>query len=257
MANQQPAHPSQVLGSPFFYYNPETNTDHRPHGLFTTQPNVLGDRSQNQHFQQPMYSQEPMLQGQHQMMYPRPSSSGTHCFVPSQAAHPTQLVTHMASPRPLHQKPAFMYQPDGQRLSLDTECSTPDVFVYPSTPPLSVSGSAISSPPSTCGVLPTPITVPFFGLENIEGVKEGCEGEVQSEILTGGDWTRCCSPPLTPGEYYWFLDKGCSRTRWSTSQSFAISRRTSVILQCCRKRPSARANGCRAGSIHPPALGYC
>ena len=38
-----------------------------------------------------------------------------------------------------------------------------------------------------------------MGLDNIEGVKEGCEGDVQSEILAGGEWTRCCSPPLTPG----------------------------------------------------------
>lgn len=38
-----------------------------------------------------------------------------------------------------------------------------------------------------------------MGLEkNIEGVKEGCQSDVQSEILAGGDWTRCCSPPLTP-----------------------------------------------------------
>ena len=41
-----------------------------------------------------------------------------------------------------------------------------------------------------------------MGLDNIEGVKEGCEGDVQSEILAGGDWTRCCSPPLTPGTFY-------------------------------------------------------
>ena len=41
-----------------------------------------------------------------------------------------------------------------------------------------------------------------MGLDNIEGVKEGCEGDVQSEILAGGDWTKCCSPPLTPGTFY-------------------------------------------------------
>lgn len=35
----------------------------------------------------------------------------------------------------------------------------------------------------------------------MEGVKKGCEGEVKSEILAGGDWTRSCSPPLTPGMY--------------------------------------------------------
>jgi len=38
----------------------------------------------------------------------------------------------------------------------------------------------------------------FYGLEGFEGVKEGCEGEVQSENLAGSDWARCGSPPLTP-----------------------------------------------------------
>jgi uncharacterized Zn-finger protein len=38
----------------------------------------------------------------------------------------------------------------------------------------------------------------FFGLEGFEGVKEGCEGEVQSENLAGGEWARCGSPPMTP-----------------------------------------------------------
>lgn len=36
----------------------------------------------------------------------------------------------------------------------------------------------------------------FFGFE---GVKEGCEGEVQTENLAGGEWARCGSPPMTPG----------------------------------------------------------
>lgn len=39
----------------------------------------------------------------------------------------------------------------------------------------------------------------FFGLENFEGVKDGCHGEVQSENLAGGDWTRCGSPSMTQG----------------------------------------------------------
>lgn len=187
------------MGQPaFFYYNPETSTDHRQQDLFTTQPSTLADGSQIQSFHETVYSQEAMMPGQHQPMYSRPSLSGLQCLVPSQ---PTHLTTQLASPRPLHQKPAFLYHLDGQRLSLNTECHTPDVFVYPSTPPLSVSGSATSSPPSTCGILHTPVTAPFSTLDNIEGVKEGCEGEVQSEILAGGDWTRCCSPPLTPGEF--------------------------------------------------------
>jgi hypothetical protein len=40
----------------------------------------------------------------------------------------------------------------------------------------------------------------FFGLEIFEGVKEGCQGEVQSENLAGGDWARGGSPPMTPGK---------------------------------------------------------
>jgi hypothetical protein len=38
----------------------------------------------------------------------------------------------------------------------------------------------------------------FFSGEGIEGVKQGCEEEVFSEILAGGDWQRSASPPMTP-----------------------------------------------------------
>ena len=202
MTSSQPAHTPQTLGqSPFFYYNPETSTENRQHGIFSTQPSATSDASQMQLFPQQTYHQEMvMMQGHSQMMYARPSSSGFQGFWPAQPAYAMHsAMTPVASPRPMYQKAAILHQHDGQQLTLDTECGTPDVYVYPSTPPLSVSGSATSSPPSTCGLLPTPVTGPFFALENIEGVKEGCEGDVQSEILAGGEWTRCCSPPLTPG----------------------------------------------------------
>ena len=199
MASTQP----QLLGqSPFYYYNPETSTEHGQHGLFSTQPNTTPESVQGQQFQHIMYHQGMMMHGQVQTMYPRPSSSDAPAYLPPKTNFPTQsMLTPLASPRPLHQKVAFLYQHDGPQLSLDTGCKTPDVYFYPSTPPLSVSGSTTSSPPSTCGILPTPVTGPLFALENIEGVKEGCEGEVQSEILAGGEWTRCCSPPLTPGMF--------------------------------------------------------
>lgn len=187
MESSHSVHPPQVLGqSPFFYYNPEPG--HREHGHFSPHPNAGQDGVHMQQLQQQMYQQEMMMRGQSQMVYGRPSSSGSPFYLPTKSSLPTQpIVTPMASPRPL-------------QLSVDTECGTPDVYVYPSTPPLSVSGSTISSPPSSCAVLPTPTTGTFFTLENIEGVKEGCEGDVQSEILAGGDWTRSCSPPLTPGK---------------------------------------------------------
>ena len=201
MASSQFAQPSQSLGqSPFFYYNPETGTENRSHGLFSSQPNAISDASQLHLYQQQRYHQEMMMQGQPQMMYSGPSATGTQGFLPlkpTYAMHPSMEM--VASPQPMQQKAAFLYQHDGHPLTLDTECGTPDVHFYPSTPPLSVSGSTASSPPSTCGLLPTPVNGPVFALENIEGVKEGCEGDVQSEILAGGEWTRCCSPPLTPG----------------------------------------------------------
>lgn len=80
---------------------------------------------------------------------------------------------------------------------LESDAHDGDMFYYPSTPPLSASGSAISSP-SSCDMMPTPINTMFMGLEGFEGVKEGCEGEVQSENLAGNEWARCGSPPLTP-----------------------------------------------------------
>ena len=50
-------------------------------------------------------------------------------------------------------------------------------------------------------MLQTPMNNGFFGLESFEGVKEGCQGEVQSENLAGGDWARGGSPPMTPGKF--------------------------------------------------------
>lgn len=191
MDSSQTMHPQAMGQSSFFYYNPESNADHRQHGHFSPHPNAVQEMHS---YQQQTYYHEMMLQGQHPMMYPQLPSSGPPMYM-----HQKPMLA-MASPRPIQQKPSFLYQQlEGHQLSVDTECSTPDVYVYPSTPPLSSSGSASSSPPSTCGVLPTPVTGAYMGLE-IEGVKEGCVGDVQSEILAGGDWNnRCSSPPLTPG----------------------------------------------------------
>ena len=200
MDSSHQIHPPQVLGGhpSFFYYSPDFNADHRQHRHFSPHPTAVQDDVQ---FQQQGYQQD-VIQGQTQRMYPRRMSSGSPIYLQSKPPHAIQpnFIT-MASPRPMHQRPSFLGHEEGQHLSVDTECGTPDVYVYPSTPPLSVSGSSISSPPSTCSVLPTPVSGQLFTLENIEGVKEGCEGDVKSEILAGGDWTRSCSPPLTPGKF--------------------------------------------------------
>lgn len=182
--------------SPFFYYNPEP-------GHFSPLPNADCEGSHMPMYPQRMYHADMMALSQSQMVYGRPSASASPIYLPPKTALALQPYnTPVASPRPLHQRPAFLYHNDGLPLSLDTECSTPDLYVSPSTPPLSVSASStVNSPPSTCGVLPTPRAGNFLPLEMLEGVKEGCEGDVQSEILAGGDWTRCGSPPLTPGTW--------------------------------------------------------
>ena len=183
--------PSQATGQPsFFYYNPEPNTEHRQHGHFSQHTAAgHGDAQPEKHLQQ-FYHPGMMMPGQQPTMYPHLPSSTAPCH------HEQILVT----PRPLLQKPAFLGSNDSQTPTSDTECSTPDLYVFPSAPTLSVSGSETSNPPSTCDILPTPTTAVYMNIGNIEGVKEGCEVDVKSEILAGGDWTRCYSPPLTPSK---------------------------------------------------------
>lgn len=177
--------------SPFFYYNPEQSADSRQHGLFSSHPSTVVCSTQLQNFHQPAYAPQGYMNPQQPHIAGHPAQSNPQMYMP----FPMQAVTTpVASPRPIYHKPSVLFH-DGRSLSLETECEN---YMYPATPPLSVSGSAVSSPPMSSGVLPTP-TGPVFFAENIEGVKEGCEGEVKSEILAGGDWARCGSPPLTPG----------------------------------------------------------
>jgi C2H2 transcription facotor len=116
-------------------------------------------------------------------------------------------MTPMASPRPMYQKPTILIQEHAPRLMMEPEAN--EMYYYPSTPPLSASGSTISSPTSF-DVLPTPLNTSFCGLEGFEGVKEGCEGEVQSENLAGNEWTRCGSPPMTPGTSSFVMHLKCN-----------------------------------------------
>ena len=114
--------------------------------------------------------------------------------------HPHAMLTPAASPRPQHYKPTIMLQQEFHGLKpLDTEC-----YGYlPATPTLSASGSfsSVDSPPSTADVLPTPVNNVFFPRPHagFQAVKQGCEEEVFTEVLAGGDWTtRPGSPPMTP-----------------------------------------------------------
>ncbi|KAF1838616.1 cutinase G-box binding protein [Decorospora gaudefroyi] len=176
MEGSYPIHATQSMQSPFFYYNPDPQGENaRQHGHFTPHP-----------------SGQSTFQPQN-MYYQRPTSASSQLSYP-QTAYANQMLTPVASPQPMYQKPTILIQPqDSPYLHpLDTDYS-----FSPATPPLSSCGSSISSPPSTCDVLPTPLHDLFPG-EGIEGVKQGCEGEVFSEILSAGLEWRSTTPPMTP-----------------------------------------------------------
>ncbi|CAO2648834.1 Nn.00g097830.m01.CDS01 [Neocucurbitaria sp. VM-36] len=176
MEGSYPMHPAQAMQSPFFYYNPDPQGENtRQHGHFTPHPSGQSTfQPQNMYFQ-------------------RPSSANSQLSYP-QTAYANQMLTPVASPQPMYQKPTILIQPqDSPYLHpIDT-----DYTFTPATPPLSSSGSSVSSPPSSYDVLPTPLN-DFFPGESIEGVKQGCEGEVFSEILSAGLEWRSTTPPMTP-----------------------------------------------------------
>ena len=185
-------HPAQPMGqAPFFYYNPEApNEKARQHGHFTPHPS---GQQQQQMF--------------HPLLLQRPSSSSSSPSTPFQPSlNNSALLTPVASPQPLYQKPAILIQQQDSPFLRPIET---DFTFSPATPPLSSCGSSISSPPSSCDVLPTPVQ-PFFAGEGME-VTQGCEGEVFSEILAAGvEWPGSASPPMTPGKRIF----GCHNHSW-------------------------------------------
>jgi hypothetical protein len=182
-------HPQFLGQSPFFYYNPDPNSDNRQHGHFSQQPHAL---------QYPPHC----MPGQEQVMYSpngypqRPSSQGQYHQQMQHQYGSQPLMTPVQSPQPMYQKPTILVQQDSPyMLQLDTDCYAP------STPPLSTSGSAVSSPPSSAEILPTPVTHTFYGQPGLEMMKPACEDEQFSEILAGDNWNNGASPPMTPGTY--------------------------------------------------------
>ncbi|EAW25218.1 putative C2H2 transcription factor (Seb1) [Aspergillus fischeri NRRL 181] len=182
-----------VQGQPSFAYYPTESQSRQQH--FTSHPSEMQyygqvpPYPQQQHSmpeQQPVYAAQPML-NMHQM-------ATTNAF------RGALSMTPIASPQPTHLKPTIIVQQQDSPvlMPLDTRFVSNDFYGFPSTPPLSTSGSTISSPPSSNGSLHTPINDCFFSFEKVEGVKEGCESDVHCELLANTGWSRSDSPPLTP-----------------------------------------------------------
>ncbi|KAJ5923584.1 hypothetical protein N7454_008829 [Penicillium verhagenii] len=153
--------PTPVHGQPSFaYYDNSTQQQ----GHYTSQPSDLQWYGQTQYanrgMEQPIY-QSPAM-NMHQM-------ATTNAFRGA-----AMSMTPIASPQPTQMKPSIIVQQGSPILMpLDTRFLSHDMYGFPSTPPLSSSGSSISSPPSANGTLHTPIHDSFFGFDKVEGVKEG------------------------------------------------------------------------------------
>lgn len=192
--------PTSVQSQPFAYYH--TDSSQSTQGQFTSHPSEMQPfygqmqpyppTSQPQHCmpeqQQPIYTTQPMM--------------NMHQMATANAFRGAMNMTPVASPQPSHLKPAIIVQQGSPAMMpIDTRFVGADLYAFPSTPPLSTSGSSISSPPSSNEVLHTPVET-YFPFEKVEGVKEGCEGDVHTEILANRDWTRAESPPMTPGKCF-------------------------------------------------------
>ena len=171
----------QPNGPAYFFYSPDPNPESRQHGRFIPQ----------QHPGHPQMSMLPIVAPLPSTpVYSRPGSSsaqppllpkGYSCvpILPS-------TLTPVASPMPIAHKPTIV---------LDTELCEADGYFSPTTPPLSSSGSVISSPGS-CDMLQTPLNPMFSGLDG----REACAMDGELERFPSLDWSACASPPLTPGK---------------------------------------------------------
>lgn len=124
-----------------------------------------------------MFAQHP----QHGM-YAQAPSNGLYAQPPTLYSNGPSVMTPTGSPRPLSaQKPAVL---------LDTDVDS----WYPSTPPLSTSGSTVGSP-RNYEALQTPMNPMFSGIDDDEMIKK------EHAEISMLDWSSSGSPPMTPGKW--------------------------------------------------------
>lgn len=158
--------PSNMGQAPYQFYNPESKHEMRQYAQFSPQQQMA------------MYPMVPTLPST--PIYSRPNSS--YSQPPTLCSNGPGVMTPTASPQPISHKPAIM---------LETELYENSYF--PSTPPLSTSGSTIGSP-NSCDMLQTPMNPMFSGLDGFDGAKD-CLESAENSVL---DWSSCGSPPMTP-----------------------------------------------------------
>ncbi|KMU84187.1 hypothetical protein CIHG_01973 [Coccidioides immitis H538.4] len=148
--------PGPAGGQPsFFYYNPDPDAHPGQHGYFSTHPAEMHPANNQPIFTHDQYCppQQPQISEQHHLLHqPGPMQP----IAPKNFLNDEAMLSPSVSPRPLHIKPSILLHGSPGILPIDTNCMT-DFHTFPSTPPLSTSGSTISSPPSSCGMLHTPV----------------------------------------------------------------------------------------------------
>ncbi len=179
----------------WFVYQPANSPQYRQHGHFMPSPNeqhIYDSHMQHQHgmpYQQPYMPHH--LQHHQQPLQQKP------------AFHGNMAMTPMASPQPRQLKPSIPFKQDSSSLRpLDTNVYCIGSSYSPSTPPLSTSGSMISSPPSTSIPLSTPVNGPCFGFQPYEVIKEHCDADLYADSFANADWSHSNSPPMTPGKSF-------------------------------------------------------
>lgn len=185
----------------WFVYQPANDPQHRPHGHFMPSPS-------EQVYNSAMQYQRGMSYPQPYLHHPGPNHQQP--FHQKPTFHGNMTMTPGTSPQPPDLKPAMVFKQEPSSLRpLDTNVFSIASSFSPSTPPLSSSGSANSSPPSSSMALTTPTNGTDFGFQAWEVAKGAAKGFGHADLCAGSlsnvDWSRLDSPPMTPGKPKFYI----------------------------------------------------
>jgi hypothetical protein len=158
----------------FYYYTPDNREAQNVQ--FHPQQRQMSAAYPNTEYmyQQPIYQPRPQSAGPQMQYAQQPAAYISHA-----------MLTPDASPHAHHQKPTILLQQQSPpaMMPIDTSCTS----YFPATPTLSASGS-----------FSAPMNSVFFNNPMMSSfpIREGCESEVFTEVLAGGEWAG--SPPMTP-----------------------------------------------------------
>lgn len=174
----QPSMPSAAF---FYYSSPESQQDSRQTSQFTPR-----QYQQQYQYQRQMAMQMGMVK---QQMPPQYIYCPPHSQNMAAPMYTPQMLTPVASPYGVAGRQSYFVEQHSSPATYGLEQE-----IGPTTPPLSVSGSATSSPPNTFSMLPTPVNAQY-----LDHLDHKYENGVFPETHASQAWDMQ-SPPLSPGE---------------------------------------------------------